>query len=272
MVEQAKVLYSDLIKAGIVAKEVLYEYGVLCAKSEETDKAEDVFKRIIAENPDFVLPYKDLAIIYLSRKFFDRAEEYFKKALKIDPENQFVIFEYANYFYLMSEFENAKKYYLKLLKNDNVPVFMLISTAQNYMAMNMVSKAKQLLLRALEIEPQNIKTLFHLGQIYFFEKNFDNAKQLLEDAYALAPNTEIAHLLAQIYIEKEQYSDAYILLNLVKLSLPDNFTVQLGLAKCMFKKGDYKTAKQHLNNILGKFPEHEDAQNMMKEIEEIEAK
>ena len=189
-----------------------------------------------------------------------------------EPENEFVLFEYANYHYLMSNFEEAKKYYLKLMHKENVPVFMLISTAVNYMAMNMISKAKKLLIRAIEIEPQNIKALFHLGQIYYFEKNFDNAKQLLEDAYAIAPNTEIANLLAQIYIEVEQYSEAYVLLNLVNLSLPNNFTVQMGLAKCMFKKGDLNTAKKHLNNILEKFPEHEEAQNMMKEIEKVETK
>ena len=40
----------------------------------------------------------------------------------------------------------------------------------------------------------------------------------------------------------------------------------------MLKKGDLKTAKQHLNDILEKFPEHEDAQEMLKEIEKIETK
>ena len=44
-IEAAKILYAELIKAGVVNENILYEYGVLCAKSSETDKAEEKLKK-----------------------------------------------------------------------------------------------------------------------------------------------------------------------------------------------------------------------------------
>ena len=238
MIEAAKVLYADLIASGVVNNNLLYEYAVLNAKSGDTDKAEEIFKRIISVDSEYALAYKDLAIIYLSRKFFDRAEEYFKKAYKAAPDNMYVVFEYANYFYLMSDFEQAKKFYSKLLKIEALPIYMMRSIALNYMAMNMLPKAKQILVAAIQREPRNVEILFHLAQIYYAEQNYQNARQLLEDAYTLLSNTEIANMLAQTYMALGMYNDAYALFNIVSLALPKNVSIMYSLAKCKFEQGE----------------------------------
>ena len=149
---------------------------------------------------------------------------------------------------------------------------MLRSIALNYMAMNMVPKAKQILLDAIAIEPQNIDVIFHLAQIYYSEQNYQNARQLLEDAYTLLPNTEIANLLAQTYMAIGLYNDAYALYNVVSLALPKNISVKYSLAKCKFEQGELDVAKAHLDDLLKILPEHEEAQELMKKIEEKEIK
>ena len=265
-IEGAKILYSDLIKTGVVNENILYEYGVLCAKSDETDKAEDVFKKIISMNPQYALAYKDLAIIYLTRKFFDRAEENFKKAYKLEPDNIFIIFEYASYFHLMSNFEEAKKLYNKLLKLEAIPEYMYINIAVNYITMNMIDKAKDVLLKAIKIAPQDTEILFQLAKVYFLENNFENAKQLLEDAYAIAPNTENANLLAKSYLETGDYNQAYALFNIINLAIPNNITVLLGMATCKYKQKEYTLAKEHIETILKVLPEHEDAVELLNKI------
>ena len=149
---------------------------------------------------------------------------------------------------------------------------MLRSIALNYMAMNMVPKAKEILLDAMAINPQDIDVLFHLAQIYYLEQNYENSRQLLEDAYALAPNTEIANLLAKTYMSIGMYNDAYALFNVVSLTLPKNVSVMYSLAKCKFEQGDMEAAKVHLDELLKILPEHEDAQKLMEKIEEKEIK
>ena len=266
MLEAAKSIYADMIASGIVQEDILYQYAVLCAKTKESDKAEEILKKIIESNPDFLLAYKDLAIIYMTRKLFDRAQDYFDKALKIDPNNQLLVFEYANYNYLLCDYEKAKKYYNKLLKEPIIPCYMLVSIALNYIAIQDYKKAKDVLIRAIALEPRNVSVLFHLGQVYFIEKSFENAKQLLEDAYNIAPNHEIASLLGQIYMELGQYNEAFILFNLVKLNFPTNLSVLMNLAKCKFLQGDKEQAKKYVQKVLDILPEHEEAQQMLEEI------
>ena len=255
-----------MIASGVGHVNVLYEYAVLCAKTNETDKAEDVFKKVIKLDSSYVLAYKDLAIIYLSRKFFDKASEYFKKAYKLAPDNIYVVFEYANYFHLMADFGQAKKLYLKLLKNEYLPVYMMLGVAVNYISMNMIKRAKDVLLKAIEIEPQNVEVLFHLAQVYFSEKNYYNAKQLLEDAYAISPNTEIANLLAKVSLEIGEYNQAYALLNLVNLAIPNNLSVMYSMAECKYMQKEYDIAKNHLEKILRILPEHEQANALIEKI------
>lgn len=265
--EGAKLLYADIIEMGLADNNILYEYSVLCAKTGETDKAEQILKKIIETEPNFAIAYKDLAIIYLSRKFFDRALEYFKKAYETEPDNIYIIYEYGNYYQMMSDFNKASEMYEKLLKYDDITIGMLVSTGKNYISLNKIDKAKEIFLKAIEKEPQNIEVLYNLAQIYNIEKNYTNARQLLEDAYTLAPNSEIGNLLANVCMEMGDYNQAYALFNLVNIVVPDNISVIMNMADCKYKQKDYETAKNHLKRVLELLPQHEDALELMKKIE-----
>ena len=268
MFESAKILYMDIIKSGVVSRQLLYEYALICAKCNDLDTAEEILKKILSLFPDFGPAYKDLGVIYLSRKFFDRALDNFKKAFELAPEDENIIFEYGNYYFVMAEFENAKNMYNKLLEKENIPVNMLHRIALNYMSMNDVDKAKEILLKAIKTEPQNPNILYSLAQIYYFEKNYENAKQLLEDTYMYSPNKDVSNLLAKTYMELGQYNEAYALFNIVYLSVVNNVDVLFNLAKCKYRQGDLNKAKEHLNDLLKILPEHEEAKELLKLINE----
>ena len=168
----------------------------------------------------------------------------------------------------MGDFVPAKRFYNKLLKLENIPVYMLTGISKNYININNLKKAKEILTRAIAIEPQNVEVLYQLGQIYLKEGNLQNARQLVEDAYTLAPNSEVANLLAQIYMAQGEFEPAYGFFNLINLMVPNNTAVLFNMAKCKIGVNDYKTAKEHIDTILSILPEHEDAQNLLKEIEE----
>lgn len=271
MFESAKILYSSLIESGVMSNDVFYEYALVSAKTNDTDKAEEILKKIILSQPDFAPAYKDLAVIYLSRKFFDRSLEYFKKAYAIAPDNISVIFEYANYYHYMTDYAKARELYEELSSKQTVlPVYMIVRIALNLMFLNETAEAKKLLISALSTEPQNVEVLFRLAWIYVSEQNFENARQLLEDAYNLAPNAEISDLLARVYFELKQYNRAFALYSVLRLSLPDNVNVILNLAKCKFETGDYKEAKEFLNELFAILPEHEEALALLNKINEKE--
>lgn len=268
--EASKVLYADVISLGYTDTDIMYEYAVLCAKTNDTDKAEELFKEIIKINPQYVLAYKDLAIIYTSRRLFDLADEYFKKALKVSPNNIYVLFEYANYYNLMADFEKAKKIYSKLVKLPDVPDYMHLAVAKNYISMNMPQKAKKILFDIFEKNPSDIEIMYHLANVLMLEKDYANARQLLETVYTASPGTEVANMLAKVYLESGEYDKAYNLYKIISISVPGSITIMLAMADCKCRQKDYALALKHLKPVLEFFPEHEDAQRLLEIIKKGE--
>ena len=215
---------------------------------------------------NFALAYKDLAVIYLSRKFFDKALVNFEKAYELEPDNIYIAFEFANYYHLMKDFEKAEKLYSKLEQNEDLPLNILVSIAENYIAQNNINSAKRLLLKAIKKDPRNVKVLYNLAQIYFNEKNYENSRQLLEDAYTISADSDIANLLAKVSIETGDYNQAYGLLNIVNLTIPNNISVLMSMADCKFRQKDYNKAKEHIQTVLNILPEYEDALEFLEKI------
>lgn len=266
MLESAKILYSDLINMNFVNVDILYEFAVLCAQTNETDRAEELFKKLILDEKKAAMAHKDLAIIYLGRKFFDRASEHFEKAYKLQPDNLFVIYEYANYFHLMADFTKAQELYDKLLGKYNLTATMLGSIALNCISLNQIDKAKEILQEAIQLEPQNVNVLFYLAQVYFIKKNFETSKQLLEDAYTLLASPEIANLLAQVYYELKNYKKALPLFLVINQTNPANSLIMMCIAKCLFELEKYSEAKVYVDDLLTLLPEHEEAVELLEKI------
>lgn len=268
MFESAKVLYTDLINMNFVNVDILYEFAVLCGQTNETDRAEDLYKKLIIDSPKAAMAHKDLAIIYLGRKFFDRASEHFAKAYELEPNNLFVIYEYANYYHLMADFVKAQELYDRLLGEYNLTATMLGSIALNCISLNQIDKAKEILEVAIKMEPQNVNVLFYLAQVYYIKKNFENAKQLLEDAYTLLASPEVANLLAQVYFELGDYKKALPLFLVINQTNPANSLIMVYIAKCMFELEKYEEAKIFVEDLLKMLPEHEEALELLSQIEE----
>ena len=154
----------------------------------------------------------------------------------------------------------------------DIPPYMYVNVAVNYITMNMLDKAKEVLLMAIKETPQDTEVLFQLAKVYFSEENYENAKQLLEDAYAIAPNTEIANLFARTSVETGDYNQAYALYNIINLAIPNNLSVLMGMANCKYHQKDFVLAKEHIETILKILPEHEEALELLNKIEKEEQK
>lgn len=268
--EAAKILYADIISNGFSDSNIMYEYAVLAANTNDIDKAEELFKEIIRIDPEFTLAYKDLAVIYTSRRLFDKAEEYFKKAQKIEPDNIYVLFEIANYYNLMADFEKAKKIYNKLLKYENVPSVMRLAVAKNYISMNLPKKAKKILFELFEETPSDTEVLFYLAQALMAEKDYEDAKQLLETAYTICQNVDVGNMLAKVYTELGLYDNAYNLYKKLSTISPSSITLMLAMADCKCRQKDFAKAMHHLKPVLEFFPEHEEAQRLLQIIKKGE--
>lgn len=268
--EAAKVLYADALSQGFTDKNIMYEYAVICAKTKDTDKAEELFKNILKMDADYAPAYKDLGVLYASRRLFDRAEEYFKKAAKAAPDNIYILFETANFYNLLSDYKKAQRVYNKILDNENAPSFMQLAAAKNYLILNQPKKAKEILVKICAKEPSNPEVLFNLAQVFMIEKNYEGAKELLETAYTVSPSVETAALLAKAYMENGLYDKSYNLYKYAALSAPESITLKLAMAECKTRQKDYSAALEHLKPVLDLFPEHEEANEILERIKKGE--
>ena len=58
----------------------------------------------------------------------------------------------------------------------------------------------------------------------------------------------------------------------MNLTISGNISTMFNLAKCKFLEKDYKLAKEHIESILKIFPEHEETNELLKQIKEEETK
>lgn len=264
--EAAKEIYMGLIKKGRVDENIYYDFAILCGHTGDKDKAETLLKKVIQLNPNFAPAHKDLAVLYLDARLFDYAKEEFEKAVELEPENPYILYEYGNYFQMTGESAKADELYNVVLGAISLPANILLNIALNKLSRKETDEAQSILERAVRQNSQDIDILYNLGKIYFMKGNFAAAKQIFEDAMFLDKNPEIENMLAQIYVQEDNYHDAIGLFADIDKKYPTNTANLMNLAKCALKLDKKEDAKNYLHRYTEIFPEDSEAIAMLAEL------
>lgn len=261
----AKELYDNIILKNSPSASSLYQYAIISSQLYDTDTAERIFKKVIGMNPENALAHKDLGVIYLNKRLFDYAEDEFKTALNLEPENFDIIFEYANFLYSVTKYQDADKYYEKALsiKND---VIAQTLRAMNKIELNELDEAKKLIDAALKQEPHHEYIQFMAGRIYFSLKEYETAKRFLIHSIEQNPDIESKNLLALTYLGLEEYKSANNIFENLLSTNPDNISLLYNSAQCYENIGENDKALEKLYKLTDIFPEHEEAQEMIRRL------
>lgn len=261
----AKELYDNVILKNSPTANVLYQYAILSSQLYDTDTAERIFKKVIGMNPNNALAHKDLGVIYLNKRLFDYAEDEFKIALNLEPNNYEIVFEFANYLYSITKYKEADEYYEKALsiKSD---VIAKTLRAMNKIELNELDRAKELIDSALEEEPEHEYIQFMAGRIYFSLKEFEKAKRFLIHSIEQNPDIESKNLLALTYLGLEEYRSANNIFEHLLSKSPENISLLYNSAQCLDKLGENDRALEKLYKLTDIFPEHEEAQELIRKL------
>ena len=261
----AKDLYDKVILKNSPNSATLYQYAILSSQLYDTDTAERIFKKVIGMNPENALAHKDLGVIYLNKRLFDYAQDEFETALKLEPGNYDIVFEYANFLYSITKYGEADKYYEKALsiKND---VIAQTLRAMNKIELNELDKAKELIDAALKQEPHHEYIQFMAGRIYFSLKEYETAKRFLIHSIEQNPDVESKNLLALTYFGLEEYKNANNIFENLLSTNPDNISLLYNSAQCYEKLEENDKALEKLYKLTDIFPEHEEAQEMIRRL------
>lgn len=261
----AKDLYDKVILKGSPTANTLYQYAIISSQLYDTDTAERIFKKVIGMNPENAQAHKDLGVIYLNKRLFDYAEDEFNTAMNLAPDNYDIVFEYANFLYSIAKYKEADEYYKKALSINNDVIAKTLQ-AMNKIELNELDKAKQLIDSALDEEPNHEYIQFMAGRIYFALKEYEKAKRFLIHSIEQNPDIESKNLLALTYFGLEEYKSANNIFENLLSKNPENISLLYNTAQCYEKLGENDKALEKLYKLTDIFPEHEEAQEMIRNL------
>ncbi len=262
----AKEIYEKIVKQGLTDYLPYYEYAMLCIKTGDTDKAEQMLKKVTKLNPDYASAHKDLGVIYLNKRLFDYAKEEFDKAYECAPEDYGIIVEYANYFHATSNFEKADELYQKAVEIEPENPTALSFSALNKTHLKQIDTALEQIKKALSKSPASAFLFFITGRIYFLAQDFENAKDYLVKSFEMERIPETQNLLGLCYFELKDYEQAKTIFENMLEKSPLNINMLLNAAKCCKELSQTDEALKYLDKIVDTFPECEEAQEMIREI------
>lgn len=194
-------------------------------------KALDRYESVIKQNPNNVEAALYLGAIYAEIQKYDMAVKHFERLLKtVDEDQKPTIHYYLARVYLESKEKSSPRLVVFHLK------------------------------KAMELKPNFTEALLALGSYYMSQSQDQKTIKLYEDYQKKqGPSVKIADVLAQMYLEKEDYDSAYEQLEILEAQGDDPLNTKLKMALILVEKKMYDPATKKLNEILKEVPDSDRA-------------
>jgi tetratricopeptide (TPR) repeat protein len=173
-------------------------------KQGKLTDAENLYKKILEEEPDNADVWDLLGLVYYQANKFTKAEEYIKKALELNPRLYYL--ENLARVYLDSEqYEIASKLYADITKHS--PKYEnYFNLAMSYKGAHQWEKAKEAYYKSLEINPNGYESYFNLAYLAMNDNNPQEAINCYNKALAINPEDwESMYFLALAQMQVKDY-------------------------------------------------------------------
>lgn len=202
-----------------------------------------------------------LAGLLSTLKVYDKALYHYEQVLKLDPSNTEAPMYIGAVYAEQKKFDKAAKYFESLAKNDDystphIAWYYLgrIRSEQNGKAFEKAAEAAYK--KALSLKPQYIEALLALGTLYTKNGNEGKAIDLYKNYQREhGPNSRLAGVLADYYLEQEQYDLAYEQLEVLESQSDDNLNAKLRMALALMSQKKFEMAIVKLKEVLKLVPD-----------------
>jgi tetratricopeptide (TPR) repeat protein len=261
----------------------------------------------VSESYEFERNYLSLGFVYFERGYFEQAEAFFGQALKNDPKSAEALYGLGSAYLQQQKANEARECFQHALQlHASYPG--TLPNAWNNLGILAAREGKtdlaiQDFQRALQIDPEHSIALQNLGSAYRQKKDWPKAKRMLERALALNPDDpEANYSLGMVYAQQNDTERAYDYLQKALASRPaypealNNLGIlylrtrrpeeakrsfeesirvapaydqaYLNLARVYGIEGDREKAKAVLLKLLKQHPDHAQAKEELKQLEQ----
>ena len=231
----------------------------------QVSEAMELTQSVVDEDPKNETAQLLLAGLFSSMRLYPKALEHYEAVLKQNPNNIDASLYTGAIYAETQQYDKAIKHFDKLLKtvdDDQKPTihYYLARVYTEYKTKNSPQLAEFHLKKALDLKPNFTDALLALGNLYVTQKHEDKAIKLYADFQKKqGPSVKLAEVLAQNYLEKEDYDNAYEQLEILEAQGEDPLNTKLKMALILVEKRMYDQASAKLKDILKEVPDSDRA-------------
>lgn len=254
--------------------------GISLAKQFKLDGAEEMFDRVLLQNPHNALAYAGKAEVILNRlqsssmtirknreSYLKQAEIYAKQAASLAPASAESHFALGRVYQEQGHLDSAAGELRTATQLDPHHSYAFSALGKIYLSQKATPQAVDAFKRAIELNSGNSGAHYGLGSAYLAQGDVDQAIQELNTSLYQFPNSWPVRMeLGQAY---QQQGNTVAALKEYRQSImikPENATPYLKIAEIRESKGDLELALAELHSGLTQMPYNLDLRQHIAEI------
>ena len=226
--------------AGMVAKsDELYFDAIKAKMHDDPKQAQGLLEQFIAKRPEVSAAYYELSKLSYNEKKTDQAIAYVRKAIDLSPENKWYKEQYATILADKGEYAEAAHVVEQLFKADPTDRTYPLMAAEYFDRAHKYDEALTYLDKALQQVGMDEDVMGRKVQVYLEMNNVPKAAEVMQQLIAHEPrNGKYYKLLGELYDTNKMPEKATELYKRALKALPEDPTIQLGIAEHYLKMGD----------------------------------
>ncbi|WP_405606795.1 tetratricopeptide repeat protein [Polaribacter sp. Asnod1-A03] len=164
-VAKAIISFESALAIDNINNQIRINLATLYYNTQQYEKAEEAFKIVIEQEPEYGPVYYSLALMYAELNRVDEAIVQLEKAVKKMPENIRVYYNLGLLYDKQQDYKNSEKTFIAGLKVDATNESLLYALAYLYSKSNQTEKAKNIVYRLIELYPNNQEYKSFLNQL-----------------------------------------------------------------------------------------------------------
>jgi tetratricopeptide (TPR) repeat protein len=172
----------------------------------------------------------------------------------------------GNYYLGQSDAKAAVVSYRTALQLDPQAILPMVNLSLAHARMGEHVQAERALRQALKLDPDNAAANFNLGLLQAGEKDLQAAETSLKKAFAADPRMAQAAYNLCIITATDRIDEAVSWCRQAAALRPQEAKYAYTLAFYLNRQGDREAAVKTLQELLARYPQHQDAERLLKDI------